>query len=83
MAPISTPGKFDDRVKRIVSSQLGVDVKPESNFINDLGADSLDTVGMVTAIEYEFNIEIPDEDVAKITTCQQAMDYVNSYRGAH
>jgi acyl carrier protein len=60
---------------------LGVneaDIKNESSFVDDLGADSLDTVELVMALEEEFECEIPDEDAEKITTVQQAMDYVNA-----
>ena len=69
------------RVKKIVAEQLGVneaDVKNESNFVNDLGADSLDTVELVMALEEEFETEIPDEEAEKITTVQQAVDYITS-----
>ncbi len=71
---------IEDRVKQIVVEQLGVkeeDVKPESSFVEDLGADSLDTVELVMALEEAFDIEIPDEDAEKITTVQSAVDYVN------
>ncbi|HET8761175.1 MAG TPA: acyl carrier protein [Nitrospiria bacterium] len=70
----------DDRVKKIITEQLGVDeedVTPEANFVEDLGADSLDTVELVMAFEEEFGIEIPDEDAEKILTVQQAVDYIN------
>jgi acyl carrier protein len=69
------------RVKKIVSEQLGTDaanVKNESSFIDDLGADSLDTVELVMALEEEFGTEIPDEQAEKITTVQQAIDYINN-----
>ena len=72
---------IEQRVKKIVAEQLGVneaDIKNESNFVDDLGADSLDTVELVTAQEEEFECEIPDEDAEKITTVQQAIDYVNA-----
>lgn len=72
---------IDERVKSIVVKQLGVkeeDVKNESKFIEDLGADSLDTVELVMGLEEEFDTEIPDEEAEKITTVQQAIDYVNS-----
>nr|YP_009313327.1 Acyl carrier protein [Dichotomaria marginata]SCW21581.1 Acyl carrier protein [Dichotomaria marginata] len=68
-----------DRVQDIVAQQLGVDktqVTKEANFANDLGADSLDTVELVMAIEEEFSIEIPDEDAEKITTLSQAIDFI-------
>ncbi len=69
------------RVKKIVAEQLGVndaDIKNESSFVDDLGADSLDTVELVMALEEEFECEIPDEDAEKITTVQQAIDYVTA-----
>ncbi|MDH4150459.1 MAG: acyl carrier protein [Betaproteobacteria bacterium] len=72
---------IEQRVKKIVAEQLGVndaDVKNESSFVNDLGADSLDTVELVMALEEEFETEIPDEDAEKITTVQQAVDYIKS-----
>jgi len=71
---------IEDRVKKIVAEQLGVkeeEVKPEASFVEDLGADSLDTVELVMALEEEFETEIPDEEAEKITTVQQAIDYVN------
>lgn len=70
-----------DKVKKIVAEQLSVEadeIKPQSNFANDLGADSLDTVELVMALEEEFNIEIPDEAAEKITTVQEAVDYINN-----
>ena len=70
---------IDERVKSVVVKQLGVkeeDVKNDSKFIDDLGADSLDTVELVMGLEEEFDTEIPDEEAEKITTVQQAMDYV-------
>ena len=72
----------EQRVKKIVAEQLGVneaDVKSESSFVNDLGADSLDTVELVMALEEEFECEIPDEEAEKITTVQQAVDYVKAH----
>lgn len=72
---------IEQRVKKIVAEQLGVneaDIKNESSFVEDLGADSLDTVELVMALEEEFECEIPDEDAEKITSVQQAIDYVNS-----
>ncbi|GAB1232756.1 acyl carrier protein [Ferrigenium sp. UT5] len=71
----------EQRVKKIVAEQLGVnesEVKNESSFVNDLGADSLDTVELVMALEEEFGVEIPDEDAEKITTVQEALNYVNA-----
>ncbi|MDD3296214.1 MAG: acyl carrier protein [Candidatus Omnitrophica bacterium] len=69
----------DEKVKDIISEQLGVkkeEIKPESSFIDDLGADSLDTVEVVMALEEEFGIEIPDEDAEKITTVGEAIKYI-------
>jgi acyl carrier protein len=69
------------KVQKIVSEQLGVDeteVKPDASFANDLGADSLDTVELVMALEEEFDIEIPDEAAENIATVQAAVDYINS-----
>jgi len=68
-----------DRVRKIICEQLDVedeDVKAESSFVDDLGADSLDTVELVMALEEEFSIEIPDEDAEKITTVQNVIDYI-------
>ncbi|MDB9446084.1 acyl carrier protein [Anabaena sp. CS-542/02] len=68
------------KVKKIVVDQLSVEedkIKPEASFADDLGADSLDTVELVMALEEEFDIEIPDEAAEKITTVQQAVDYIN------
>ena len=68
-----------ERVKKIVAEQLGVneaDIKNESSFVDDLGADSLDTVELVMALEEEFECEIPDEQAEKITTVQQPVDYI-------
>ncbi len=70
---------IEQRVKKIVAEQLGVneaDVKNESSFVNDLGADSLDTVELVMAFEEEFDIEIPDEEAEKITTVADAVNYI-------
>lgn len=74
----------EERVKKIVVEQLGVkeeEVNPESSFVDDLGADSLDTVELVMALEEEFETEIPDEEAEKITTVQQAVDYINAHQG--
>jgi len=71
----------EQRVKKIVAEQLGVheaEVKNESSFVEDLGADSLDTVELVMALEEEFSKEIPDEEAENITTVQQAIDYISS-----
>ncbi len=73
---------IEQRVKKIVAEQLGVneaEIKPESSFAGDLGADSLDTVELVMALEEEFECEIPDEEAEKITTVQHAIDYVNAH----
>ncbi|MDX1514519.1 MAG: acyl carrier protein [Gammaproteobacteria bacterium] len=72
----------EERVKQIVVEQLGVkeeEVGGDSSFVDDLGADSLDTVELVMALEEEFNCEIPDEEAEKITTVQQAVDYINAH----
>ena len=72
---------IEERVKKIVSEQLGVkeeEVTTESSFVNDLGADSLDTVELVMALEEEFETEIPDEEAEKITTVQQAIEYIEA-----
>jgi len=72
---------IEQRVRKIVAEQLGVneaDIKNESSFVDDLGADSLDTVELVMALEEEFECEIPDEEAEKITTVQQAVDYINN-----
>jgi acyl carrier protein len=69
----------DERVKKIIAEQLGVEadeVTPEASFVEDLGADSLDTVELVMALEEEFSIEIPDEDAEKILTVGKALDYI-------
>jgi len=69
-----------ERVQKIVAEQLGVDaaeVVPGANFANDLGADSLDTVELVMALEEEFDIEIPDDAAEKMMTVQEAVDYIN------
>ncbi|HKZ46060.1 MAG TPA: acyl carrier protein [Thermodesulfobacteriota bacterium] len=70
----------ENKVRKIIVDQLGVgeeEVKSEASFVDDLGADSLDTVEMVMAFEEEFNIEIPDEDAEKIKTVKDAVDYIN------
>jgi len=69
-----------DRIKKIIAEQLGVDegeISPESHFIDDLGADSLDTVELVMALEEEFGIEIPDEDAEKIQTVGDVAKYID------
>jgi acyl carrier protein len=75
-----------EKVKAIIVEQLGVEdkdtVTPQANFVDDLGADSLDTVELVMALEEEFDIEIPDEAAEKITTVQAVVDYINSHVAA-
>jgi acyl carrier protein len=73
----------EERVKKIVAEQLGVkeeEVKIEAAFVEDLGADSLDTVELVMALEEEFETEIPDEEAEKITTVQLAINYITSHQ---
>jgi acyl carrier protein len=72
----------DERVKQIIVEQLGVDeaeATPNASFVDDLGADSLDTVELVMAFEEAFEIEIPDEDAEKIRTVKDAVDYINAH----
>lgn len=73
--------KIEERVKKIISEQLGVEeakVVPEASFVEDLGADSLDTVELVMALEEEFKREIPDEDAQKILTVKDAIEYITA-----
>jgi len=73
---------IEQRIKKIVAEQLGVnetEVKSESSFVDDLGADSLDTVELVMALEEEFECETPDEEAEKITTVQQAIEYIKTH----
>ena len=75
---------IEEQVKSIVAEQLGVkedEVTNDASFVDDLGADSLDTVELVMALEEEFETEIPDEEAEKITTVQQAIDFVTSRQG--
>jgi acyl carrier protein len=75
---------LEEKIRDIIVDKLGVapeKVKPEANFIDDLGADSLDTVELVMAFEEEFNVEIPDDDAQKITTVKSAMDYLQNKMG--
>ncbi len=72
---------IEERVRKIVCEQLGVsedEVKNDSSFVDDLGADSLDTVELVMALEEDFELEIADEEAEKISTVQEAVDYINS-----
>ena len=72
---------IEEQVKSIVAEQLGVkedEVTNDASFVDDLGADSLDTVELVMALEEEFETEIPDEEAVKITTVQQAIDFINA-----
>jgi acyl carrier protein len=72
---------IEERVIKMVAEQLGVkeeDVKPDSSFVEDLGADSLDTVELIMALEEEFDTEIPDEEAEKISTVQLAVDYIKN-----
>jgi acyl carrier protein len=74
----------EDQVRGIIAEQLGVkadEIKNDASFVDDLGADSLDTVELVMALEEEFETEIPDEDAEKMTTVQQAIDYIVSRKG--
>lgn len=80
---IKIMSSIEERVRKIVSEQLGVkeeEINNNASFVEDLGADSLDTVELVMALEEEFETEIPDEEAEKITTVQQAIDYVNSHQ---
>lgn len=75
---------IEQRVKKIVGEQLGVkedDIQNSASFVEDLGADSLDTVELVMALEEEFETEIPDEEAETITTVQLAIDYITSHSG--
>lgn len=75
----------DEKVREIVAKQLGVDVDkvtPEASFMDDLGADSLDTVELVMAFEEAFNIEIPDEDAEKIIKIEDAIKYIKEKSGS-
>ena len=72
--------EVEEKIKKIISEQLGVEedeVLPEAKFVDDLGADSLDTVELVMALEEEFDIEIPDEEAEKIQTVGAAIDFIN------
>jgi acyl carrier protein len=76
--------EIEARVKKIVTEQLGVkedEVRPEASFVDDLGADSLDTVELVMALEEEFETEIPDDDAEKIITINDAVNYIVDKKG--
>ena len=84
MADVKAKANVAEKIKQIVSEQLGVDeaeVTPTASFVDDLGADSLDTVELVMAFEEAFEIEIPDEDAEKIRTVQDAIAYVEKKAG--
>ena len=75
----------EDQVRGIIAEQLGVkadEIKNDASFVDDLGADSLDTVELVMALEEEFETEIPDDEAEKITTVQQAIDYITKSKSA-
>jgi acyl carrier protein len=77
-----TKDEIIEKVKEITSEQLGVDdsqITPEAKFVDDLGADSLDTVELVMALEEEFNLEIPDEEAEKLTTVEKVVDYIEDH----
>lgn len=79
---MSSATGLEERVKKIIVDQLGVDaaeVTPEASFIEDLGADSLDTVELVMALEEEFGIEIPDEQAEKIVMVKDAIEYIKTH----
>jgi acyl carrier protein len=81
---LNSMSDIEQRVKKIIAEQLGVkedEVTNSASFVEDLGADSLDTVELVMALEEEFDTEIPDEEAEKITTVQAAIDYINSHQG--
>lgn len=76
--------RMEERIKEIIADQLGIDVeqiKPESKFVDDLGADSLDVVELIMAFEEEFDVEIPDEDAEKIQTVGDVIEYIKAKKG--
>lgn len=80
---MSASGAIEAKVKSIIADQLGVgedEIKPESSFIEDLGADSLDIVELVMAMEEEFEVEIPDEEAENIKTVGDAINYINTHK---
>jgi acyl carrier protein len=79
---VSGAAEVEAKVKKIIIEQLGVDeseVTPDASFLEDLGADSLDTVELVMALEEEFGVEIPDEDAEKIATVKDAIQYIKEH----
>ena len=83
MGDLFSMSSVEDRVKKLICEQLGVkedEVKEDASFVEDLGADSLDTVELVMALEEEFETEIPDEEAEKITTVKEAIDYVLAHQ---
>jgi acyl carrier protein len=73
---------IQDKVKKIIAEKLSVELEevvPEANFVDDLGADSLDLVELIMSMEEEFDVDIPDEDAEKIQTVQDAMDYIDKH----
>ena len=79
---MATTNEINEKVKKIIVDKLGVNadqVKPEAKFVDDLGADSLDTVELVMELEEQFGVEIPDEDAEKILTVGDAMKYVETH----
>jgi len=79
---VTAMASVEEKVKHIIVEQLGVDedeVKPDASFVDDLGADSLDVVELVMALEEEFEMEISDEDAEKLTTVKQAIEYIQSH----
>jgi acyl carrier protein len=82
MAASDKTKEITEKVRQIIAEQLGVEeaeVTPSASFIDDLGADSLDTVELVMALEENFDLEIPDEDAEKIRTVQDAIDYIEKH----
>ncbi|HEX8700880.1 MAG TPA: acyl carrier protein [Myxococcaceae bacterium] len=80
---MSSTQSIENKVKNIIADQLGVgedEIKPESSFIEDLGADSLDIVELVMAMEEEFEVEIPDEEAENIKTVGDAINYINTHK---
>jgi acyl carrier protein len=81
---MASRAEIEKKVKEITIEKLGIDsgeIASDASFVDDLGADSLDTVELVMALEEEFGVEIPDEDAEKITTVGQAVDYVEKVQG--